>query len=492
MIRRLRLLPCALALLLTLAAGPAPAARTLGSVRFEPCTLAAAGVPVTVAAQCASLDVPEDRSNPKGRHLRLSIAWVPTDAKQPQPDPVTLIAGGPGQSALESFPQLANAFDEILRHRSVILVDQRGTGGSNLLSCAQDADPGASTAPADPALARKAAAECLATLPGDPRFYTTSDAIDDLEAVRSALGLTRWNLVGVSYGTRVALEYLRRHPSAVRTVVLDGVVPPELVLGAEHARNLENAINAQFARCAADAACVKRYGPRPRQMLDDLRARLQQQPQVVRFNDPLTNQPREEAMTADTVAGVVRLFAYAPQTFAMLPLALAEAGAGRPESLMAQAAMIDTLVGEHIAQGMSLAVSCSEDAALLKPDPADRDTLMGDAFVTSILAQCAVWPRGRMPADFHQPVRSDRPVLLLSGEFDPVTPPRYGEQVAKTLPNGRHFVLTGQGHNVIGTGCMPRLAAEFVARADARDLDAKCLGQLIRTPVFTGFYGWEP
>ena len=80
----------------------------------------------------------------------------------------------------------------------------------------------------------------------------------------------------------------------------------------------------------------------------------------------------------------------------------------------------------------------------------------------------------------------------MSGEFDPVTPPRYGEQVLRTLPNGRHFVLTGQGHNVMGAGCMPRLMAQFVARADARELDAKCLDQLIRTPVFTGSQGWEP
>jgi pimeloyl-ACP methyl ester carboxylesterase len=491
MIRPSRLALAAMAGLLSLPAGPVLAARTLGHLTFEPCTLAAPGMPITVPAQCASLEVPENRAQPQGRRIHLSIAWVPTDAKQPQPDPALMIAGGPGQSALESFPTVALAFDEILRHRSVILVDQRGTGGSNLLSC-PEGDKSRQAAELDAATARKAAAECLATLPGDPRYYTTSDAIDDLDDVRRAIGATTWNLIGVSYGTRVALEYLRRHPAATRTVVLDGVVPPELILGADHARNLEQAVDAQFARCAADAACAKRYGPAPRKMLDDLRASLQRQPQVVHFRDPLTHQPREDTLTADTVAGVVRLYAYAPQTFALLPLALAEASAGRPEALMAQAAMLDALVGEHIAQGMSLAVTCSEDAFLLKTNPADRDTLMGDAFVTTILAQCADWPRGRMPADFHQPVLSDRPVLLMSGEFDPVTPPRNGELVLKGLSHGRHFVLTGQGHNVMGAGCMPRLMADFIADADASSLDSKCLGQLIRTPVFTGSYGWEP
>ena len=470
--------------------GPAQATRALGSLRFEPCTLAAAGLPVTVAAQCSSLEVPEDRSRPQGRRIRLAIAWIPADARQPQPDPVIMLAGGPGQSALQSFPSVASAFGDILRRRSVVLVDQRGTGGSNPLTCVGP-PPGGATADESPEAARRAAAECLHDLPGDPRFYTTSDAVADLESVRVAIGAPALNLVGVSYGTRVALEYLRRHPAVTRSVVLDGVVPPELALGSEHARNLETAVNAQFERCAADAACARHYSS-PRQALDRLRARLQREPQKVSFRDPLTNAPRVETLTAGTVAGVVRLYAYAPQMFALLPWSLAEASAGRPEVFMAQAALLESLVGEQIAAGLELSVTCSEDAARLRREPADHDTLMGDEFVTAMLAQCEVWPKGLMPADFHQPVHSDRPVLLLSGEFDPVTPPRYGEQVARTLPNGRHLVLRGQGHNVITAGCAPRLLGRFIDHADARSLDASCLDQLIRTPAFTGAYGWEP
>jgi pimeloyl-ACP methyl ester carboxylesterase len=484
---RLALLP------LLFAAGPTYAARTLGTLQFEPCTLSAPGLPVTVAAQCSSLEVPEDRDRPQARRIRLALAWIPTDARQPQPDPVFMLAGGPGQSALQSFPSVAAAFGDILRQRNVILVDQRGTGGSNPLTCRDTEDSKAvrEDEAGNPEVARHAAAQCLNELAADPRFYTTSDAVTDLEAVRRAIGAPQINLVGVSYGTRVAQEYLRRYPATARTVVLDGVVPPGLALGSEHARNLETAVNAQFARCAAEPACAKRYGA-PRQGLDDLLARLRRAPQQVRFRDPLTNEPREATLTAGTVSGVVRLYAYAPQLFAMLPLSLAEASAGRPEAFMAQATMIESLVGEQITHGLELSVICSEDADLLRPDPLDKDTLMGAAFVDAIKAQCAAWPRGRMPADFHQPVRSSRPALLFSGEFDPATPPRYGEQVARNLPNGRHLVLRGQGHNVMAVGCAPRLMAQFVARADARSLDAKCLDQLIYTPAFTGAYGWEP
>jgi pimeloyl-ACP methyl ester carboxylesterase len=176
----------------------------------------------------------------------------------------------------------------------------------------------------------------------------------------------------------------------------------------------------------------------------------------------------------------------------MLPRLLAEAGAGRAENLMAQARMIESLAGEQIAQGMQLSVICAEDADRLRVDPTDAGTLMGSDFVASLLAQCEVWPKGRRPRDFAEPVRSDRPALLLSGELDPVTPPRYGEAVVRHLPNGRHLVGRGQGHNVMVAGCAPRLMARFISTANARDLDAGCLEQLAPLPPVLGAYGWEP
>lgn len=480
--------------LAALAAAPsAHASRALGRLQFEPCTLAAPGMPATVSAWCSTLEVAEDRNRPHARRIPLAIAWVPSDAKRARPDPVFMLAGGPGQSARESFPAVAGAFGDVLRHRDIILVDQRGTGGSHPLACHDAEGHNAITegSSEDVDKARRFAERCLKSLRADPRFYTTGDAVADLDAVRVAIGASQINLVGISYGTRVAQEYLRRHPATTRTVVLDGVVPASLVLGSEHARNLEDAVNRQFARCTADPACKSRFGD-PRQRLDELLARLRAQPLPVRFRDPLTNELKEESLTAETVAGVVRLYAYAPQLFAMLPLSLAEAAAGRTDVFMAQASMLQSLIGEQIMHGLQLSVGCSEDADLLRPNPADEGTLLGTSFVAMLKAQCSVWPHGAVPKDFHDPVRSDRPVLLLSGDLDPVTPPRYGTQVVKYLPNGRHLVLRGQGHNVMVAGCAPRLMGRFIATADARGLDAKCLDQLIYTPPFTGTYGWEP
>ncbi|HXW10307.1 MAG TPA: alpha/beta hydrolase [Steroidobacteraceae bacterium] len=483
-----------------LAAVPAPATNgtrvDFGALAFAPCTLAAAGQAVTLAARCASLRVPEDRSRPDARSIELAIAWVPSTSKSPAPDPVLFLAGGPGQSALESFPMVAPAFRETLRQRHVILVDQRGTGGSHPLECPKAIDPDDPSAldAGDPDTARRIAERCLDEVRGnaDPRFYTTSTYVADLEAVRAALGAPRVNLVGVSYGTRVALEYLRRHAAHVRAVVLDSTVPPPLILGAEHARNLDAAIDAQFRRCEADAACRERFGS-PRERLGSLLERLRAQPVKVAYADPVTDEPREDELTAEALAGVVRLHAYSPQLFAMLPMLLEGAANGRYQHLMAQARMVEQLVGEQISVPLQLAVSCTEDAPWLVGDPADRDTLLGTAFVDFLRAQCEVWPRGGMPEDFHTPVVADRPVLLFSGEFDPVTPPRYGAEVARRLPDARHLVLRGQGHGVLGIGCTPRLLAQFLERPEsARNLDAHCLDALGYVPPFAGAYGWDP
>jgi pimeloyl-ACP methyl ester carboxylesterase len=463
----------------------------VGALLLEPCTLTAPNSPTTLAAFCGRLPVAENRAQPARRRIELAVALVPSRARRPLLDPVFMLAGGPGQSALEAFPAAAAAFRDVLRDRDVVLVDQRGTGGSNALVCPEPDAASGADAFGDVGAARKFAEQCLAGLKADARFYTTSDAVLDLEAVRAAVGAGQVNLVGVSYGTRVALEYLRRYPDRTRAVVLDGVVPPELALGAGHARNLESALDAHFAICEADATCRRLYGS-PRARLDALLRDLRREPRTVQFRDPLSDAPREETLTLDAVAGVVRLYAYVPQLAAMLPRTLAEAGAGRPEVLMSQAAMIENLVGEQITFGMQLSVICAEDADRLRVDPADADTLLGTGFVANLLAQCEVWPRGRRPADFNDPVQSDRPVLLLSGQLDPVTPPRYGAAVVRHLPNGRHLVAPGQGHNVFGSGCAPRLVGKFIATADAKGLDASCLQQLAPPPPFVGPYGWDP
>jgi pimeloyl-ACP methyl ester carboxylesterase len=464
-----------------------------GSVTFKPCALSATQVRA-VEAHCATVSVPENHDEPQGRRINLAVALVMADG-QAEPDPIVMIAGGPGQSALESYPLEDRAFSDAHRSRNVLLVDARGTGGSHPLKCA---DEQGNSAISDeegesPTAARAFAERCRDKLSKDTdlRFYATTDAIRDLDFVREKLGIDRFNLIGISYGTRVAQQYAKRYPQHTRTVTLDSVVPNSLVLGQEHARNLDAALKLQFARCRADAACVKNLGD-PEAALESLRARLRAgNLPAVRYRDPISGEWRSEAPGYGHLSLLLRLYAYQPEAASLLPLIVHDASAGHYESLLAQSRSVFSSVSESIMHGMQLSVVCTDDVEL-EHDDQDAGTLMGSEFVDFSIAQCAVWPKGVRPADFRAPLSGNVPVLILSGELDPVTPPRYGEEVVKTLPQGRHLVLPGQGHSVLGIGCMPKLFAQFVESANAKALNDSCLKRMSATPPFAGNYGWEP
>ncbi|MGH8081540.1 MAG: alpha/beta hydrolase [Lysobacter sp.] len=469
--------------------------RHYGRIVFDPCTLSSAYAAGTIAAQCASFEVAENHAAPNGRKIKLHLAWLPaTDEGATDTDPVFFLAGGPGQAATESWALVDSAFREVRKHRNIVLIDQRGTGQSSPLTC-RDA-VGDSEGPQDEqtALANSIAAveRCAKALKVDPRYFTTTDAIADLDAVREAIGVAQIDVVGVSYGTRVAQQYAGRYPQHTRTVVLDGVAPNELVLGSEHARNLDSALTAQFKLCQQTPACRARFGADPREQLRQLMARLQTTPVEVDYRDPNTGEPLRERVTAGHVAMLTRMFSYAPEAASLLPLMLNEADQGRYAPLMSLSKMLGNQLGEELNYGMQLSVTCAEDADLFVANPGDADTVLGDAMTQTLSAQCKVWPTGQRPKNFHEPFKSSLPVLLLSGELDPVTPPRYGEQVLKHLPNGRHLILRGQGHGSLRTGCTPKLLGQFIETADAKKLDARCLDALGYVPPFVSFNGWEP
>jgi len=386
----------------------------------------------------------------------------------------------------------------------VLLLDQRGTGGSNPLTCKPPADAkgdakgetkanGLEDVAFDAAKLRTEAQVCLKQLDGkaDPRYYTTTVAVQDLDDLRRALGVPSLDLVGVSYGTRMAQQYLMHHPDAVRAVVLDGVVPNGLVLGEDFAQNLESALKLQFARCVADKACHERFGD-PYQTLYQLRDALRANPHQVSFRDPQDYRTVKRMLDEDALASVVRMFAYTPATAALLPLSIDAAARGDVGPLLGQAKLLSGELSELMGSGMQYSVICAEDADLLTARPQDAQTILGTRMVDALKAVCSVWPKGTRPADFHAPLKTAKPVLLLAGQYDPVTPPRYAEEVAKGLPNARVLVLKGQAHSVMAAGCTPQLIQRFVEQLDPKALDASCLDRLQPTPIFIDFNGATP
>jgi pimeloyl-ACP methyl ester carboxylesterase len=473
-------------------------ARQIGQLSFEACEIGGNAASGTLHAWCTHFDVPEDWEQPQGRHIALRVAVVESTSAQAADDLVVFLDGGPGGAATEDFVAYAPAFAELNRRHRILLVDQRGTGGSNPLRCeASDQEQEAAVVGADNrvdrAVVQAQLRRCLMVLAGraDPRHYTTTAAVRDLEAVRQALGAPRLDLVGVSYGTRVAQQYATRHAAAVRSIVLDSAVPNTLVLGSEHARNLENALQSRFAECRATAACRQRFGD-PYDSLRRLRERLRGQPQQLRARDPVSFEPVDERLGAAELAGIVRLYAYSAPSAALLPLTIDEALRGHFEPLLGQARLLSDALVEQLTDGAGLSVSCAEDADRLRPEPRDADTLLGNTLVDYALAACEIWPRGSRPADFHAPFVTPLPVLVLGGEFDPVTPLRYGQAIVQALPNARLLRAPGQGHAVMSAGCMPRLVAEFVTRPEPRKLDDRCLQRLGSVPAFLDFSGAAP
>ncbi len=464
----------------------APVLRTLhrGAIDLYECNLPAAHTSVApIAAYCATVDVAEDRAHANGRHIGLRIAILPAGAAKPAADAVTFLDGGPGGAALSDYPLVAQAFAPLNKVRDILLIDQRGTGESNGFKCTANAS-------ADERANLRACVEQVSQH-ADPRFYTTTDATADLDEVRSRLGYPQLTVIGVSYGTRVAQVYARDYPRAVRTLVLDSPVPNTLALGSEHATNLESVLELRLRSCVTDLVCAARFGD-PAKTLADLLTRLDAHPIDVSVADPVTHLDRQEHLTRSGLAQLVRFYAYNPVTFALLPLTLDDAKAGRYHALLGQLLLVRGDLSTRLDGPLELSVLCSEDASLLRENPAVAHTVLGTGFVRQAKEACDIWPHAPMRAHFHDPLTGAVPTLLLSGEFDPVTPARYATEIARPLSRARALVIPGQGHSVMGVGCAPQVVERFVVHADVTQLQADCLARERAVPFFLGYAGAAP
>ena len=493
-----RALACALLglLLVAWAPGARPDDDAIDAPRFEDCTIGEGRARVT--AECARVAVPLDHDDPGAGTLELAVARLRATRGGTDGSAFTMIAGGPGQSAIDSWPGVAFAFRHVARDHDVILVDQRGTGDSARLDCPETGAVAGGelerTLDTDPEEIARLARECLAGLDRDPRLFTTSVAVRDLEAVRARLDIPDWHLYGVSYGTRVAQHYARRHPERVRTLILDAVVPPDRALGPDIAPFADRALTLVFDRCAAGPDCASRFPDieaRTRRWLDEL-ARA---PRDVGYEDMASGEERRETFSAADLAALLRLSTYSAQTAALMPSMLDDAiERGHLAPLVRQAALQGESLEESLASGMHHAVVCTEDAPRYAADAAEasRDTYLGPSLVEALRASCRDWPAGRLDADFFDPLAVDVPTLVLSGEADPITPPAYGERVAAALPRARHVVNPGQGHMQAPLGCVPVLIARFVAAGGLDEADTACLERLAPPPFFVDANGPLP
>ncbi|MCL2298091.1 MAG: alpha/beta hydrolase [Proteobacteria bacterium] len=455
---------------------PSPSSKALS---FEPCRLPS----LSVEIQCARLDVPKDRAHPERGTLSLHIARLPANTRHPEADPLILLAGGPGQAASALAP-FAAALIETRRQRDILLIDPRGTGRSSPLRC--DALDEKNEALSDTVLTGIApkVRQCFDQLVEQsihPLDYGTLAFVEDIEAVRQALKLPRVNLWGGSYGTRVALEYLRRYPQHVRTLTLDGVMAPSVRITLNAWRSRDARLNALLQSCEASESC-RALQPSPSAALDTLLARLTAPGLRIAFNDPRTGNAETLQLDSDMLLAALQPLLYAPDTAALLPQVLTAALNDDFAPLLALTQSFSSTLGGQMNPALHYAITCAEDAPRVSDE--ERETLLSElprigALAAQSFAACERWPVATLPDDWGTPVVNDNvPVLLLSGALDPVTPPTYAAETAQTLTKHRLITAGGIGHIVSTQACAPQLLAAFVKSANLSTLPTTCVAHL--------------
>ena len=313
--------------------------------------------------------------------------------------------------------------------------------------------------------------------------------------MRIALGYDALNVYGISYGTRVAQHFARRFPDSTRTIIIDGVVPPQLSLGPDIATESQNAIDNVFARCAESAACNERF-PDVRDDFLVLRGALAEAPVTVVYQHPVSGQREIIDFSALHLAAAVRLLLYNPRTVALLPLVISDAADGNFAPLAAQFNMIVDSLSDSLNIGMHNAVMCTEDVPFIAWDLLDDEAInasyMGPLQLDAMKTMCSIWPPGLLDDDLRLPLATDKPVLLLSGGADPITPARFAELAAVDMSNSWHIVGENQGHGLAVVGCMPRIIGEFVAEATLEDGAGACLDNAFVMPFFVDYTGPMP
>ena len=439
-----------------------------------------------IKVKCGTFEVYENRATKTGRKISLNIVVYPATGDKREPDPLFYFAGGPGSAATEDAQGFAPEFKKMREHRDLVFVDQRGTGNSHPLDCKffNPDDPQSYLGYFFPLEdVRKCRAELESK--ADLKLYTTTIAMDDIDEVRAALGYEKINLFGGSYGTRAALTYLKRYPQRVRTATLQGVAPPDQYMPVDFPVANERALEGVIAECAADEACNKAF-PNLKDEAKSVLAQLMKGPVEVEVEKPKSTERVKVKLSRDLAAEAIRYMLYNPTPASRVPVMLHLAAQGNFGPLVNQAIFYRRVLVGTGSNGMYLSITCAEDLPWIKPGEGERlaaNTFLGDYRLRQQREACALWPRADVERDYAKTVRVDVPVLILTGEWDPVTPPANGDRVAKHLPNSLHVVVPHGAHGLgglRGVECILDLMTEFVARGTTKGIDTSCVKNIRR------------
>ncbi|MES2299703.1 MAG: alpha/beta hydrolase [Pseudomonadota bacterium] len=439
------------------------------------------------ALRCISVSVPLDYQHPGAGALALHVTLAPAFREMAKPDPLFVLAGGPGQAGSDVLAALNLMFRKARATRDIVLIDQRGTGLSGKLDCPGKADADAMS----DAQAEAELASCLRAVKAPLAAYTTASAARDIEKVRLALGYAKVNVWGASYGTRLAQAYARAYPASVRSLVLDAVAAPDQIIPAG-GRDAQAALETLFAQCARDAGCKGAF-PALRSEFSALSERVAGGKVMLDMRDPRTAAPLHMPLTSKSFLAAVHAILYSPGDTRLLPFLIHSAYQGHWEPLVARSRTAGDVASESsMSIVLHLAVTCAEDhprlsAQALAED--SRDSFMTAAQIERLSGMCAVIKVPPVP--YQSPASIGAPALLLSGALDPVTPPRRAAAAARFMTHAQQVVVENAGHGVSALGCAPRLLREFLDKPD-QNVDAKCLSEIPAPSFQLGSAGPQP
>ena len=452
-------------------------------------------VPEGTPVKCGFVVVQEDHSNPDGPTIRLAVVVVKDLSDEHQPDPVILLAGGPGERVVANALQFAPTLAPLHPKRDLIIFDQRGVGNSEpALECPEFIqaildnlnEPDVNVATEKMFNAVMACRDRLVSQGTNLAVYTTAQSAADVDAIRIALGYAQINLYGGSYGSLLAQATMRDFPDAIRSVAINSTLPLEKSVFVDATTTFANAILRLLDSCAADEACNGAY-PDLQTVLFEVIDRLNAEPIPITVTNPLDGQSYDALLTGDAVRSNLGTFLYISQIIPVLPQAIFDVHNGDVE-LMTQLSSTRLALLDLLSRGMMLSVMCSADLVGRTPEdllnitaglPTQLVSTADPEFTIEygMFGICENWPVPGADLSAKEPLVSDIPTLVLEGEFDPITPPEFGQLVANYLLNGYYFEFPGVGHDVLSNECARQIAGAFVTDPTQAP-EATCISQL--------------
>jgi pimeloyl-ACP methyl ester carboxylesterase len=440
------------------------ASPTTGRMKLKPCEVQG------VAARCGTFVVPENRTKPNGRMIGLRVVVLPASSKPAATDAVTYLAGGPGDAATEEAAALSQQLVQVNGRRDILLVDQRGTG-STAYSCPHRSKPFSSNADL-----RAYTLGCLKAFGGEVNQYGTRAAMDDLDAVRAALGYRQLDIIGSSYGATAAQVYLKLHPSSVRTLTLDGATAIDVPIFGRWARNAQHALDQLAKLCDAQPGCQQAF-PRWERQFGELAKAWNADPVQTR---------KGVSMTGDQLAGVIHVMLLDLQKAVSIPLVISRAAKGDYAPLNQQA---PGDLGAPSPQLMAWSIWCNEPWAGLDaqgPWGTEFDSYTA-AKIEGFRQGCAFFPKRAEPRSLWTFSSASRvPVLAFSGGADPQDPATNLSNLKQHFPDGHTVIFPHIGHQFGIGGCVDQTMADFIDRATTKGLDTtRCDGAVVVPPFTT-------